>query len=280
MSADIILNTNSFGKRSDKADTLIIEVSENHIRFCEMDAVQNLPLWVVYYPFDSVIEMSPDEHLINAVKHFQFSKKSYNKVLLNSIDKLFTLCPTAFYKADDARSLLEFNVGSVGNRLVLTDDINSDVKLIYAIDEQLKSVLDKLYPQHQLKHSLTVLSKLMLSSDEFSKDGILLSLQNNCIEFVVKQDHKLLLANQYTVKTQEDVLYYLLFILEQYQLNPLFVNVSLMGNVEADAPLIKSLKKYIKHVHLAKGHKLLNWSNVEGMPQHFNYLLLNRVFCE
>lgn len=280
MSADILLNTNSFGKLSDSTDTLVVEILDNGIMFCEMDTTQNQPLWVVNYPFESIIEMSLGEHLINAVKHFQFSKKQYNKVLVNYVGKLFTLCPAAFYSTETTRAILEFNVGEVGNSIVIADDINSDIKLIYAIDEQLKSILDKVYPQHQLKHSLTVLSKLMLSAEEFAKDDVVLSLQNNCVELVVKQGHKLLLANQYAIKTQEDVLYYLLFILEQYQFNPLFVNIIVMGNVDANAQLIISLKKYIKNVRLAKGHKTINWAKVEGMPQHFNYSLLNRVFCE
>lgn len=120
----------------------------------------------------------------------------------------------------------------------------------------------------------------MLQSDELVKEQIILSIRSNYIEIVVKHEHKLLLTNQYSVKTQEDVLYYILFILEQYQLNPLFVRLTVTGNIEANSSLINSLKKYIKNVQLALGNKHLNWSSISGAPQHYNYTLLNRLFCE
>ena len=120
----------------------------------------------------------------------------------------------------------------------------------------------------------------MLQSDEFTKENILLFVSEHHIEIVVKQDHKLLLSNQYGIKTTEDVLYYLLFILEQYEFNPLFVNVTVAGNTESTSPIISSIKKYIKNVSLAKGNKFINWQGLQGMPQHFNFTLLNRLFCE
>ena len=120
----------------------------------------------------------------------------------------------------------------------------------------------------------------MLVSEELVKEHILLSIHSNYIEVVVKQDQKLVLANQFSIKTQEDVLYYVLFILEQYQLNPLTANISIIGNLDTNSELITSLKKYIKNIRLALGNKSINWSAVTGTPQHFNYTLINRLFCE
>jgi hypothetical protein len=97
---------------------------------------------------------------------------------------------------------------------------------------------------------------------------------------VVKQEQKLVLANQFSIKTQEDVLYYVLFILEQYQLNPLTATITIVGNLDSNSSLISSLKKYIKNIRLGLGHKSINWTSVTGTPQHFNYTLLNRLFCE
>lgn len=280
MTSDIQINTNSFGKISDLADCLIIELSASVIEFCEMNAEQNKLQFVTAYPIESASNITLSEHLIIAIKHFQLSKKAYKKVYVNYFNPQFTLCPVNFYVQENLRSLLEFNVGSVGNQLIETDDITTDIKLIYAIDEQLKSTLDNIFPNHHLTHTLSVLAKLMLNAEEMTKENILLSIHTNHIEIIVKQDHKLILANQFSIKTQEDVLYYILFTLEQYKLNPLFVNVCVTGNIDSTSNLISSLKKYIKHIRLAKGHKSLDWQSVSGMPQHFNYSLINRLFCE
>src|ERR1700741_127519 len=212
MTNDLLINTTSFGKTSDKADSLVIEISSNSIEFCEMSSTENKPLWVVNYPLDNGSGKSKSEQLITALTHFQFAKKKFNNVLINYFTTQFTLCPVNFYSKDNLRSLLEFNVGSVSEAIIQTDDITHDIKLIYAIDEEFKSTMDNIFPNHHLKHSLTVLTKLMMSSDELTKENLLFSIHADHIEVTLKQDNKLILANQYSIKVQEDVLYYILFI--------------------------------------------------------------------
>jgi hypothetical protein len=193
---------------------------------------------------------------------------------------LFTLCPATFYDPENARAMLEFNAGKIEEHIILNDEVTPDIRLIYAIDDKLKSALDLIFPHHRIKHSLSVLTQLMLHSEELTKEQLLLYVHANHIEIVVKENTKLVLANQFSVKTQEDVLYYVLFILEQYQLNPVTVSMCVAGNIDSNSGLLLTLKKYIKNIHLAIGHKSINWQGVEGMPQHFNYSLLNRSFCE
>jgi hypothetical protein len=270
----------TYGQSSELADTLIMEVSNHTFYFCEVESEKNCPLLVCSFPLDNTLNKGLSEQLLIATNHFGFSKKKYKTVLVNLVNQQFTLCPTALYEPNNVRVLLEFNCGDTEQQLVLTDDIHSTIKLVYAIDEALKSTLDKLFPQHQLKHHITVLARLMLNTEELSKENMLISIRDNSIEVIVKQNQQLILANQYSIKTNEDVLYYVLFILEQYQLNPLTVALTVAGNMEANSELIVSLKKYIKHIRLATGHKTLNWQYLTGMPQHFNYTLLNRLFCE
>ena len=106
------------------------------------------------------------------------------------------------------------------------------------------------------------------------------NVNNTHIEFVVKNEHELVLVNQFAVNTEQDVLYYLLFLLEQHQLNPLTAKICVTGNIASDSELVSVLKKYIANLRLAGGNKSLIYSAVEGIPQHFNYTLLNRLFCE
>ena len=274
------INHTSFGQLSDLADTLVIELSDSLIQFCEFQSEQNKPLFLCNYPIENTINVFLNEHLINAIKHFQISKKSYEHVYVNYFNRHFTLCPASFYDVANNRSLLEFNTASVSNKLIFADDVNTDIKLIYAVDDSLKSALDLIFPNHQLKHTLTVLSKLMLQTEELIKEAVILQIHSNYIEVIVKQDQKLVLANQFTITTHEDILYFVLFILEQYQLNPLTANITIIGNVDVTSGLIIALKKYIKNIRLGLGHKTINWSNINGMPQHFNYTILNRLFCE
>ena len=153
---------------------------------------------------------------------------------------------------------------------------SSNYQLYNILEQNISLYIQKL---SQLSEENQELSKQLEKSDKI-KENIILSVYSSHIEIVVKQEHKLLLANQFTIKTQEDILYYILFILEQYQLNPLTANISVAGNIDVTSGLLTTLKKYIKNIHLIHGHKNIDWTSITGIPQHFNYTLLNRIFCE
>jgi hypothetical protein len=280
MSAGIHTNHNSFGIASEQADTLVLELSPYGIDFCELNSDLNQPLHTVHADIDNNSPLSVKEQVISAIRHFRFSQKTYRTVYINFFAELFTLCPSAFYEAESKRQILEFNAGPSGDAVILQDDIIQEIKLIYAIDEHLKSTLDLIFPNHHMKHSLSVLSQLMLHSEDLAKARVLVNVHDAYIELVIKQDGKLVLANQFGVRSPEDILYYILFALEQYQLEPSSVELAIIGNADAQSELIQALKKYIKHVRLGIGNRSINWQGLEGMPQHFNYSLINRVFCE
>ena len=72
MPAEIHINQTVFGKLSDQADTLILELSEQGIRFCELNNSLNQPLYTLQHDFDSNSPLSVKEQLISAIKHFGF----------------------------------------------------------------------------------------------------------------------------------------------------------------------------------------------------------------
>lgn len=274
------INYNSFGDINNQADSLLIELTNSVISFCEFDVKLNCPLRINHYPIDSSIPNNNIDHIINSSKHFQAAKQKYSNVFINYFTPNFTLCPTLFFNVEESRKMLEFNVGSINNDLICIDSINPDIKLIYSMDENLKSIFNQLYPNHQINHIITVLSKLSITADEHQIENVTIGLFDKTLFVILKNNQKIIFANQFSTTSQEDILYYILFLFEQYQLNPLITPITIVGNYSVNSSICTSLKKYFKNVKFALGHKKIDWKNLNGMPQHFNYSLINRVFCE
>lgn len=280
MSAGIHINHSSFGNASGLADTLVIELSAYSIDFCEINSDLNQPVYTVHADIDSGSPLPVKEQVISAIRHFRFSQKTYRAVYINFFTGQFTLCPSAFYDEEHKRQILEFNTGPTGDDMILRDDISQDIRLVYAIGEHLKPALDLIFPNHHMKHSLTVLSQMMLHSEDLVKAQVLVQIHDAHLAMIIKQEGKLLLANQFSVGSTEDILYYILFALEQYQLEPSSVELTIVGNADSESEPVQALKKYIRHIRLGMGSRSINWQSLEGMPQHFNYSLINRIFCE
>ena len=67
---------------------------------------------------------------------------------------------------------------------------------------------------------------------------LLLVVNNKVIEIAAKEKNDLLFYNVFNYDTNEDILYYLLFMMEQFNLSPLLVKLSICGEMQTQDPLI------------------------------------------
>lgn len=269
----------SVGQPANKADGICLELSESSLSLCETELATSKALYISGY-YQEASFGTPGSLIAEGLKATRLQLKPYSKISVNYTGRQFTLVPAAFFDEKDARELLEFNCGDTGAGIILSDEVNADIRLIYSIDEALKSTIDRLFPNHHLRHTGSVLAKLLLQSDELANEQVLLHMDKGSLFITIKKDGQLQLCNHYQVQTDEDILYYVLFVLEQFGLNPATVKVSLSGNTETDSSLAKALKKYIRHVRFANGSKLIKREEIASLPHHYYYTLLNRPFCE
>jgi hypothetical protein len=260
-------------------DTLIIELSEDALSYCEYHHESNTPISIQNYPIDRNNISLIENEFVRFFNNSNLLLKQYSNVYINYSHSKFTLCPFILFSAENARDLLEFNTGNTNESIIKYDFINHDIVCLYSIPESINSSIDKLLPNHKTKHTLSVLCELFLNSEEFKNESVLLVINSSSIDLIIKNKQKLLIANSFNVNSHEDILYYLLFSLEQFELNPLTARLSIAGNIETNNTLALAIKKYIKEVRFASGHKSINWSNLNGIPQHQYYSILNRIFC-
>ena len=85
----------------------------------------------------------------------------------------------------------------------------------------------------------------------------------------------------FNFSNNEDILYYLLFTMEQFELNPLHAKLVIAAQIPASNELITSIKKYVKHVSFCVHNNSLNLTgDLLQLPQHYYFTLLNQHSCE
>lgn len=232
--------------------------------------------------FESAVKDFRDlnNYLIQFVNDNDLTRHAFQSVYVNWIGNHFTLLPNSFYDADKARDLLEFNVGKTPDEQIATNDVE-DIKLIYAIPTEIKNTLDKLFANHILKHIGYSTIKLFFNHFQLKNVDMFLNIHKGQTEVVLKKDKKPLLYNVFTTNSDEDILYYLLFSIEQFNLNPLTLKLALAANRETQSELFTAIKKYIKNVDFAVSDKLIiRKEELEKIPHHYYFTTLNRIVCE
>jgi hypothetical protein len=207
-------------------------------------------------------------------------KQNYKSVLVNWLGSHFTLVPTSFYDPDKAKEMLEFNVGGINGELTFTSDVN-DIKLICAVPAELKSSLDKTFPNHNFKHIGYSSMKLFFTHFQLKNADVFLNLHPGQTEVLIKKDKKPVLYNMFNTQNDEDILYYLLFSIEQFDLDPKTLKLFISANRTTTDNLFTAIKKYVKQVDFTVSDKVIVRKEAfEQTPHHFYFSALNRLLCE
>lgn len=110
---------------------------------------------------------------------------------------------------------------------------------------------------------------------------LFLNILDGFIEIGIKENNKFLFYNVFNFDTNEDILYYLLFTMEQFNLNPLLVKLTVACHLPVTDELINNIKKYIKNLNFCIADKEIHLNEeISKLPQHYYFTLLNQHLCE
>lgn len=167
-----------------------------------------------------------------------------------STDRQFTLLPNlsieqlplkeiaSFLKWNDKP---DFNI--IKNKLMF-----DNISILFQIQQK---EITKLFPTARIHHGIEILANHCMKQQE--RDAITtLILENKLILCVVKNGH-LQLSNIFQVENNEEVIYYIMLMVQELDLNAETLNLHLFGECEEKAFLKENLSHFVRnitsHVH-------------------------------
>jgi hypothetical protein len=109
----------------------------------------------------------------------------------------------------------------------------------------------ELFGEFTYMHNGTVLLQSLLNNQNYNQDTVCyVHVNKNQLDITVLNQRKLLLYNSFIYATKEDFIYYLLFVLEQLDLDPKTAIVKLFGAIEEDDNIFQICYSYIKNVSI------------------------------
>lgn len=220
------------------------------------------------------------ERIVFLLNEYKLIQKKIEKISISILNKNFALVPEAYSNTKDLSTFLTFSSGASDIKNTLVQTIKN-VKFCYAFDQEAIQSLEKLFPQAIIKHTGAVTTNLVFSNFSLLNYDLVLVINEGLIELVAKKNNDLLFYNIFNYENNEDIMYYLLFMMEQFNLNPAHVKLSICGQVQTNDQLILSLKKYIKHINFAVHNSSIKLEGkLAQIPSHNYFTLLNQHLCE
>jgi len=230
---------------------LSIQVSLNGLSFCVLDTISSTILISENVVFEK--ERSP-YGLLKALKVLfeknDIPKQRFSEIIVVHRNNLFSLVPKPLFDENEMANYLKFNTKILANDHIAYDAIESyDIVNVYVPFVNINNYIYGLFGEFVYKHSGTVMIHSLLSSKSDTKDPrCYVHVTKYQLEITVIAQKRLLLYNSFNFITKEDFIYYILFTMEQLQLDTETTKLKLFGTIEEDDPIYTICRQYVKNL--------------------------------
>ncbi|MGX1930650.1 DUF3822 family protein [Flagellimonas sp. 2504JD4-2] len=230
---------------------LSIQIGLNGLSFCVVDTITHkiLAFQKVSFKTQSTpyLMLKELKTLLNQGDEIQ---KKFSKVVVIHKSGLFSLVPKTLFNPEELPNYLKFNAKIMATDHIVYDEIpHYDIINVYVPFANINNYIFDLFGEFEFKHSGTVLITTLLNQTRASADPVCyIQVSEKEMEMVVISEKKLLFYNHFQYKTAEDFLYYLLFGLEQLNIDLEKVQLKLFGTVEEGDAIFDLCYKYIRNV--------------------------------
>lgn len=263
--------SNNFSSKTFSADLaqhyhISIQISESSYKYCVINKLNN------YIEFFKILPSS--QNLSENLNNEEILKLNFisSTIIFENIS--CTLVPEEFYSEKHNKTFLDFNIGD--SDIIKSDKLNTvEAYLIYSFDKKINDIIETILPKAKQKSHQSILIDLFgnMINDE---ENVYINLENNKLIITIFRKNKLIFNNTFEYQTKEDILYHILFCLEQLKIDRDKVKVLLYGNIREKDETFNLLFEYIRHVSLAKDEKKFTFpANSNFMSENEHYTLLH-----
>ncbi len=264
---------------SNNIKDLSIQISLSGLSFCILNRTSNTIEFLKTIPFDKKANpLETLEHLKDALSLNTELTRSFSSILVIYQNELSNLVPKELFNEEQSADYLKFNSKILKSDFISHDEIaiNNSVN-VYVPYMNINNFIFDTFGVFEYKHSSTILIDSFLQKDIFSDAATMyLNVNLHHFELIAIKDKKLLLYNSFEFSTNADVIYYLLFTIEQLHLNAENVRLKLMGLIEKDDELFNLIYTYVRFVDLyTPDYHYKYKAEIEPEHQHHNAIILN-----
>ena len=232
---------------------LSIHISLNGLSFCIIDLISKEIDFLRTYSLSK--NSTPKELLKTLKKGFKENgelRNSFSSVKIIHYNNLSTVVPEPLFDKKNALSYLKFNSKILQNDYVAYDRIfNNECVNVFIPYVNINNYIFKMFDSFVYNHySSIILEKVKLNEKNTTTPSLYLNININHMEITYFVKNKLVFYNRFDFNTKEDVMYYLLFTIDQLKLNPEEIPVVITGNISEDDDNYKIIYKYIRNVSI------------------------------
>lgn len=216
-------------------------------------------------------------------EQYPWVKNHFHKVYLLYETPKATLIPEPLFEKSERNLFLHLNHEVSAYEQIRSDYLKSiEAYQIYSIPDCLKYRVERHFKKAELFHFSTPLIESLIISNKNKEvsNKIFLNIRHQYLDIIILNEVGLKFFNSFYFTAPEDIIYYLLFVMEQLGFNPEDVDLRLMGNIRKFSKEYELLYTYVRNVSFEPRTGAFKYSYVfDKVPHHFFYNLFNVNVC-
>jgi len=262
---------------------LSIQAGLNGLSFCVFDPLINKYTALTLLSFNK--ELTFDDFLDELEKTLENAdllNYTYKTVKLIWVTSKTTLIPDVFFNKTQVKKQFELN-----HKLDEYDEIHykklhfNDTNSIFAIPSQVASLFKRKYKNISFYNQNIPWINYIIGHNQSERKRVFVNIHNDFIDILVCQDDKILLCNNFQIKTASDLLYFILYTYEQLNLNKETDELIISGFIQKKSDEFEKLKDFLPHVKFEKPSEEFVYSyTFKTIPLHTFSNLFNLQHCE
>ncbi|HUH52307.1 MAG TPA: DUF3822 family protein [Flavobacterium sp.] len=212
----------------------------------------------------------------SAFSEYAELSQKFDQVIVLHNNNLSSFVPTALFDAENLGAYLHYNIKTFSTDFFAFDALEHyQINNVYVPYVNINNFLIDIYQSFDYKHHSTILVEKLLDASKNDDDKqMFVHFHQKSFEIIVIRNQKLLFYNSFDFTTKEDFAYYLLFTIEQLEINPEFVTLKLLGHIAEGGELFDVAYTYIRHVSLMDITSFQEHNSLDNYDNLTHFVLL------
>ncbi|MCF6350666.1 MAG: DUF3822 family protein [Flavobacteriaceae bacterium] len=246
------LKSNHLDLKKIQHKEISIQFSLDGFSFCVFDS--DLQEFIIFHKYEFLEKINTPEKLLKKIQQLFITEEilqlKYDKISVIHDNNLSSFVPKALFNKKNLKSYVAFN-NKVFNTDYFTFDslVNQEMNLVYIPYININNFLIDQFGSFNYKHTSSILVENLLNYFTMN-DGIsfFVHVSKTHFEVIISKNKQLLFFNTFQHQTKEDFIYYILFTVEQLNLNVEQFSLQFLGVIHKESELYQIVHKYIRNV--------------------------------
>lgn len=251
-----------------------IQINLDGLSFCIfnpvlecIESIYNLPLKNTTTP--TIMQ----EEIRTFLRSERELRQDFDTIKVIHNNPIFAFVPKPLFGSHNLDSYLKFCTQTHTNDVINHDTIeNLNSINVYIPNFAVNQILRETYGVFEYEHFCTTLLRILFSHNFHLKDAIYAHFEANSFHLVIFKNQKMVFFNQFTFDNEMDMLYYLLFSLEQQEIDTEIIPIYLLGDIIRNSEAYRLIYNYIRHISFLppqKNHPFCQNMDVSLARQNF-----------